>query len=54
MFEVKKLLKFQRPRPLEILVKYRKQQNNEKWSVDRVFNISKFLAGSCISFEINK
>ena len=51
---MKELLNFQRPWPLEILLKFRKEENNGKWSVDRAFNVLTFLADSCTLFEINK
>ena len=54
VFEIKELLHFQRPRPLEILVKFRKEQNNGEWSVDKAFSILIFLTDSCILLEINK
>ena len=53
-FEIKELLNFQRPRSLEILLKFRKEQNNREWSVDRTSSILAFLVNSCILFEINK
>ena len=54
VFEIKELLNFQRPRPLEILLKFRKEKNYRGWSVDRAFSILTFLADSFILFEINK
>lgn len=53
-FEIKELLNFQRPRSLEILLKFRKEQNNREWSVDRTSSSLAFLVNSCILFEINK
>ena len=51
---MKQLLNFQRPRPLEILFKFRKEQNNGEGSVNRACSILTFLANSCRLFEINK
>ena len=54
LFEIKELLNFQRPQPLDILLNFREEQNNGEWSVDRAFSILTFIADSCILFEINK
>ena len=52
MFETKELLEFQRLRPLDIFLKFMKEQNNGEYSVDRAFSILSFLADSRILFEI--
>ena len=51
---IKELLNFRGPRLLEILLKFRKEQNNGEWSVDRAFGILTFSADSCTLLEINK
>ena len=39
VFEIKNLLNFQRLASLEILLKFKKEQNNGEWSVDRTFSV---------------